>query len=169
MSYDGPCVIFGIQLWSWVCKDKSPRLISSMDTQLHQYGHLSIVPVTELLHQECSTAVVQRLTNHSVWFSQSRRTYKKMMLTVIYATCTHEGYYPAPNTRGYLLGILGWKTVLLFYEELKLESSWPELKSFHCLSQTCSWVNFSLSLRLNFILYKLEIMIFTLQHFKNYQ
>ena len=113
-SCEGPCVIWGAQLGPWVWKDTSPRLISSMDSQLHQHWRLSTAPSeTWLLHQEAAQQLCRGC--HTPCYSYpNTELCKKTMLTVIHATCTHEGYCSTPQSWGCLLGILGWKTVLCF-------------------------------------------------------
>lgn len=150
----------GVQLWPWVWKDTSPGLTSSVHTQLHQHRRLSSVAIRQLI----MTTRVQRSSCPEAapppCYNFPNTETCKMMLTVIYAACTREGCCSTPWTCGHLLGSLGWKPVL-FYEEQNHGAKLSEFKSLYCLSQLCSWVNFPLSLRLNFILYRLAIMIFT--------
>ena len=158
-----------VQLWPWVWKDTSPGLISSRHTQLHQHHSLPCAHqragyytkgAAQQLSRGCPTTLLQ-FPEH--WDLYEDDADSHLCYLYPWGLLLNRMYLRPPS------GKSGLKTCAVLWRAKTMEPSWAEFKSLCCLSQLCSLVNFPLCLRLNFILYRLAIMICTLQHFKNYK
>lgn len=140
---------WGVPLWPWVWKDTSPRLISRMDTQLHQHWHLSHCTHQSWLSPGAAQQV-SRAATHPATVTQALRRARRRCQSLVLLVPMRAAAQP------HTPGAAFWE----FWAETLCSVSWrakpmaqAELSSSPCTAfHNCVLGRLSNSLKLNFIL-----------------